>query len=325
MISGMLRTPAMALWAELGLGLAACSGSAPATIQGTLERHRIEIAPPQSEQIVKLLVREGDAVVTGQLLAELDSGTQSAGREALAAELQRARERLLELQHGARPEELAAAGAKLSAAQAELAQAEKEYQRLRNLGASGQISQSQLDVQLRLRDSAAAGVKAASAELRLLQRGTRTEQLEQARAAVRSAEAQLAQQELVRGRLKLLAPIAGRVEVIPYRVGERPPAGAPVVILLDGGMPYARVYVPEPLRASLPAGAKVTVRVDGVAAPLAGTVRFVAGEASFTPYYSLTQRDRNRLSYLAEIDLPEAAAQSVPVGVPLTVVLAGGG
>jgi HlyD family secretion protein len=93
------------------------------------------------------------------------------------------------------------------------------------------------------------------------------------------------------------------------------------VILLDGGVPYARVYVPEQLRARVQAGSRLSVRVDGVAAPLAGTVRFIAGEASFTPYYSLTQRDRSRLSYLAEIDLPEPAAQSLPVGVPLTVSL----
>jgi len=301
--------------------LAACGRSTAPDIQGTLERHRIEVAPAQSEQIIRLLVREGDRVAVGQLLAELDSGTQSAAREALASQLAQARERLRELENGARPEELAAASARVSAAQADYSQADKEYRRLKNLSDAGLAAQSQLDLQQRLRDGAAAALKAASAELQLLQRGTRAEQLQQARSAVRTAEAQLAQQEVVRGRLTLLAPVAGRVEAIPYRVGERPPLGAPVVILLDGGTPFARVYVPEQLRAALPAGAHVTVRVDGVAEPLAGTVRFVAGEASFTPYYSLTQRDRGRLSYLAEIDLPGEAAQALPAGVPLTVAL----
>ena len=301
--------------------LAACGRSTAPDIQGTLERHRIEVAPAQSEQIIRLLVREGDRVAVGQLLAELDSGTQSAAREALASQLAQARERLRELENGARPEELAAASARVSAAQADYSQADREYRRLKNLSDAGLAAQSQLDLQQRLRDGAAAALKAASAELQLLQRGTRAEQLQQARSAVRTAEAQLAQQEVVRGRLTLLAPVAGRVEAIPYRVGERPPLGAPVVILLDGGTPFARVYVPEQLRAALPAGAHVTVRVDGVAEPLAGTVRFVAGEASFTPYYSLTQRDRGRLSYLAEIDLPGEAAQALPAGVPLTVAL----
>ena len=53
-----------------------------------------------------------------------------------------------------------------------------------------------------------------------------------------------------------------------------------------------------------------TLSVDGVAAPLQGTVRYVSAEATFTPYYALTQKDRSRLSYLAEITLDDPAAAS---------------
>jgi HlyD family secretion protein len=94
-----------------------------------------------------------------------------------------------------------------------------------------------------------------------------------------------------------------------------------VVIMLAGGMPFARVYVPEPQRARLHAGQSLTVHVDGVAQPFAGTLRYIAGEASFTPYYALTQRDRSRLAFVAEIDLPEAAARDLPAGVPAEVLL----
>jgi HlyD family secretion protein len=61
--------------------------------------------------------------------------------------------------------------------------------------------------------------------------------------------------------------------------------------------------------------------VDGVDAPQRGVVRYIAGEASFTPYYALTQRDRSRLVYVAEIDLPDAASSALPVGVPVEVTL----
>jgi HlyD family secretion protein len=61
--------------------------------------------------------------------------------------------------------------------------------------------------------------------------------------------------------------------------------------------------------------------VDGLAQPLNGTLRFVAGEASFTPYFALTQRDRSRLAFLAEIDLPDPAARDLPAGVPVEVLL----
>jgi len=80
--------------------------------------------------------------------------------------------------------------------------------------------------------------------------------------------------------------------------------------------------VPEPLRARVGAGSRVAVTVDGIDGALDGTVRFISAEAAFTPYYALTQKDRARLSYLAEIDLDDARAASLPVGMPVQVTVA---
>ena len=52
-----------------------------------------------------------------------------------------------------------------------------------------------------------------------------------------------------------------------------------------------------------------------------GQVRFVASEAEFTPYYSLTAADRSKLSFLAEVVIEDAAAANLPSGVPLDVTL----
>jgi HlyD family secretion protein len=70
------------------------------------------------------------------------------------------------------------------------------------------------------------------------------------------------------------------------------------------------------------AGSRVAVAIDGVDGVLEGTVRFISAEAAFTPYYALTQKDRARLSYLAEVALDDARAASLPVGVPVQVTIA---
>jgi HlyD family secretion protein len=49
-------------------------------------------------------------------------------------------------------------------------------------------------------------------------------------------------------------------------------------------------------------------------------VRWISSEPSFTPYYALNQSDRARLMYVAEIQLPDSAA-NLPNGVPAQVVL----
>jgi HlyD family secretion protein len=48
-------------------------------------------------------------------------------------------------------------------------------------------------------------------------------------------------------------------------------------------------------------------------------VRYISAEATFTPYYALTQKDRSRLSYLAEIDVDDPRAAELPVGIPVQV------
>jgi HlyD family secretion protein len=120
------------------------------------------------------------------------------------------------------------------------------------------------------------------------------------------------------------APRAGLVEALPYEVGERPPVGAPLAILLADGAPYARVHIPEPLRTAYAPGSAVVVHVDGIAEAIPGKVRYVSAQASFTPYFALTQQDRSRLAYLAEITLEGAQAEKLPAGVPVQVRLADG-
>ena len=300
---------------------AACSRDSRIPAVGTIERHRFEIAATATEQILAMPVREGQVVKQGELVAQLDGGSLEANRASVAAQVSQLQHRLDELVHGARSEELAQAQAQVAAARAQRDQSAKEYDRLATVLARGLAAQAQVDQQQQLRDSSAAALRSAQAGLELLQHGTRTEQLEQARAALRSAQSLLQQQDVLLDRLRLVAPVDGVIEALPFRAGERPPLGAPVVIMLAGGMPFARVYVPEPQRAQLHAGQSLNVHVDGIARPFAGTLRYIAGEASFTPYFALTQRDRSRLAFLAEIDLPEQAARDLPAGVPAEVVL----
>ena len=303
----------------LGLLLAGCGSAGSPPIVGTIERHRYEIAATATELIVEQPVREGDDVRAGQVVARLDDRTLRATRAAAAAEVARAGRRVDELVHGPRAGEIDQARAQLAAVEAQRLQAEREYQRIADLAGRQLAAQSLFDQQRAERDAAVAAASSARAALALLEEGTRREQIDQARAALAAAGAALEQTDVALGRLTLTSPVDGRVEALPYRLGERPAVGTPVVIVLAAGAPYARVYVPELRLTTMRAGQAVSVHVDGVAQPLRGVVRYLAGEASFTPYFSLTQRDRSRLAFLAEVDLPEAAARALPMGLPVEV------
>lgn len=291
---------------------------------GTLERDRLELVAESNERLVELPVAEGDHVAQGALLARQEAGTMEprlAQGRATLAEAERRRDELIE---GPRARELDEARATYHGAESRLAIELSEYERIEALVADQLVSASDLDQARARRDDARAARDEARARLRLLEEGTRAEQIAQARAAVDRAQAALAELEVVAERYAVRAPRPGLIEALPFEIGERPPAGAPLVIMLADGTPYVRVHVPEPLRVAYAPGTRVEVRVDGVPEPLAGTVRYVSAEASFTPYNSLTQKDRSRLAYLAEITLDGAAAANLPAGVPVQVRRADG-
>jgi len=303
--------------------LAACSnGNDAQEMHGTLERDRLELVAESHERIVDVPVREGERVATGTLLLRQEAGTMQPRLEQARAALAEAERALADAVQGPRQREIDEARAALRGAESALATELREFDRVASLVERRLLSASSLDQARARRDAARAARDEAYARLALLEEGTRPEQVGQAEAAAVRARAAVAELETTAARYEIRAPREGWIEALPYKLGERPPAGAPVVVMLAEGTPYARIHVPEPLRAEMSAGRRVAVTIDGVAGALGGTVRYVSAEASFTPYYALTQKDRTRLSYLAEIALEDPRAASLPVGVPVQVRLA---
>ena len=317
----MIRTAALI---PLCLLLAACARERPQEVLGTVERDRLELIAESNERIVAIPVREGDRVAAGDVLLEQEAGLAQPRIDQARAEQAGAQRRLADLEAGPRQREIDEARAALAGAEGALRTDQAEYERVQALVERKLLSASSLDQARARRDTSLASRDAARARLELLREGTRAEQVAEARAAVERATAALAEVETGAARQTVRAPRAGRVEALPYKLGERPPAGRPVVVLLADGAPYARVYVPEPLRARFQAGAKVAVLADGIDGPFPGVVRYISAEAAFTPYYSLTQKDRSRLAYLAEITLDGAAAAELPAGLPVQVQVPAG-
>lgn len=314
--------PMRHLIAALALLAAGCGNDSDRQqVHGTLERDRLELVAESHEAIAAIPAREGDEVAAGEILLEQEAGAMQARLEQARAGLDEAERRLADLVAGPRRREIAEARAALAGAESTLETETREYARVAALVERKLLSASELDRARARKDSAAATRDQARARFGLLLEGSRTEQVRQAEAAVAGARAALWELETSAARYVIRAPRPGWIEALPYEIGERPPAGAPVVVMLAAGAPYARVHVPETLRAAYAAGRPVTVRVDGIDDPLAGTVRYVSAEAAFTPYYALTQADRTRLSYLAEIAVDDPRAASIPVGMPVQVEL----
>ncbi|GAB3103537.1 HlyD family secretion protein [Lysobacter terrae] len=297
--------------------LAACGTDAPQAL-GTLEYDRISLPAPAAERIVEINVREGQQVSAGQSLLKLEAARTESATVAARQEAQRRREALQEMEAGARSETLMQARAELAAAQAQARDARAYYARVQPLGARKLIAASEVDRARAAANSSDAQARAARAALLELEHGTRREQIAQGEAAVRAAEAQASAQQVTLEKLNVVAPRAGRVDSLPYRLGDQAPVGAPLAVMLVGGSPYARVYVPEPIRANVKVGQGARIFVEGREQAIPGKVRMIRNDPSFTPYYALIGEDAARLSYLAEVQLDPAAGE-LPAGLPVRV------
>lgn len=295
--------------------LAACTDHDPYAL-GTLERERIALPAPVAERIAEIAVREGQAVAAGDLLMVLEPERTAARGDAAQAELARAEAALEEARNGPRTEAIAQAEANLRGAEGIAADARAELARVGPLVEHGALARAELDHARANAIAATSEAQAARESLTALRNGTRREQIAQAEAAVAAAQAAVASVAVDVARTRITAPRAGLVDSLPFEVGDQVPIGTALAILLVGEHPYARVYVPQPQRASVHIGSLADVRMHGSDTVYRGRVRAIRSEPGFTPYFALAGDDASRLSWLAEIELG-ADAVDLPVGMPV--------
>ncbi len=195
--------------------------SMPITVlaNGTVKPERsINVSPKNSGILKRLLVKEGDTVKQGQVLAYMDDSnlqgqlTQARGQLAQAeanlqkaqagnrpqdigqaqAQLEEAQANLQKAQTGNRPQDIAQAQARLQSAQANLSKAEDDFRRNQQLYNTGAISLQTVNQKRSDRDSAQAAVNEAQQALALQKAGSRPEDIEQARSVVKQRQQALA-------------------------------------------------------------------------------------------------------------------------------------
>lgn len=152
---------------------------------GTVEAEESRVGSTVGGRIIDTLVREGETVHKGQKLVVFDSEELSASLKAAEDAEQQARDRLSDLEAGARPEEIARAEAAVAAAASEV-------EKLRRGSRPEEIA------------AARAAAQQAREHLALAKAGPRKEEIDQARAAydAAAADSKLADQSL--GRIESL-------------------------------------------------------------------------------------------------------------------------
>lgn len=287
---------------------------------GELASDRVELTAEVAEPITEVLVVEGEQVTQGQVLIRQDPRRANARLAEADAAVMQSQARLDEFVRGPRSEQIAAGRANVAGSIKELEFRQSEFKRFKELHARELASPDTLDRAKAALDAASANNELRRAQLQELLSGTTIEVLAQAEQALQQS---IARRDLLLvdvERHETRAPVDGIVDSRLFELGERPSIGQPMLILLPGEQPHARIYVPEESRVNTRVGDDAKVFVDGIDEVLSGRVRWVASEAMFTPYFALTERDRGHLTYEAKVDIDINGAR-LPDGVPVEVEL----
>lgn len=305
-----LRNRAYLTWGIAGLLIIMAAGllsgcskqaSAPAEVWGRAEAKEVDINTKVPGRVIELLVKEGDKVEQGQLLARIDNRDLVAKAEQAKAGIEALRAQLLQagtvtsLQDQTSQASLAAAQAQLTKAQADLALSEKDYRRFQELAATGAVSQQALD-NYRLRyDVARSAYAQAQSSLAAAQAGLLQTQANQSNeAAVQSkiaqAEAQLQEMQVYLTETELHAPFAGIITAKYVEAGAMVSTGTPIVAVQDANDNWINIKVKETELSKYQVNNTVNLEGKDPGIKLTGTIVDISKKPEFATYRATNER-----------------------------------
>ena len=264
---------------------------------GRIEATEIDIATKYAGRIEQVLVREGDTVDAGQVVARMDTSEllaqlhQAQAQERQATESQKADQKVADL------------------AEAQFGYQAREYDRYSKLSKEAVVSFEQLDTYTTrmetTRSAHDAAVAKVSADL----------------AAIAADQAEIQRLQTLLDDRDLRAPVRARVLYKLAEPGEVLASGGNVVTVIDLSDVYMTIFLPDLEAGKVAFGADSRVVLDAAPQwPLPAQVSYVAAKAQFTPKFVETTVEREKLSFRIKIQLdPKLLRRYEPwvkVGLP---------
>jgi HlyD family secretion protein len=288
-------------------------------LYGNLDLRQVNLAFNGNERIETVLVREGDRVEEGQVVATMETQRLKAAEAQVRARVEAQRQVVARLENGTRPQEIDQARANVNAAKADLKNSRLNYERLKKSAGGGATSQQDMDTAKAALDVAEAKLDVNQKALDLAVIGPRKEDIAEARATLLSSKAEHEVSERLLSYATLVSPTNGVVQNRILEPGEMASPQRAVLSIAITDPKWVRVYAEEPDLGKIRMGMTATVTTDSFPGKeYAGWVGFISPVASFTPKTVETTELRSSLVYEVRIFVKDPADE-LRLGMPATV------
>lgn len=291
------------------------------TLYGNVDIRQVQLAFNGSDRIDRMLVREGEIVRQGQLLATLDAARLQQNAALLEAQLAAQQQVVARLKAGNRPEEIRKARADAEAARIEANNAERTYRRLNELVAQKFVARQQADDAKAAADAARAKHEAAQATRRLAELGPRVEDVAAASAIRNANEAALALARKQLADASLYAPADGIIQDRILEPGDMASPQLSVYTLALTDPVWVRAYVQGPDMGKIHHGMRAVVTTDSYPGKrYRAWLGYISPSAEFTPKSVETTEVRSNLVYQVRIFVCNPQNE-LRLGMPATVTI----
>jgi len=206
----------------------------------------VKVAGQVPGRIARIVVKEGDHVEAGDVIAELEGAFERAALAAAEGDLESAQAELLRTSRGMRREDIDAAVADAEGARAKATLSHDALERTEKLAKGGAATPDELDRARRQADVDQRALESVEAKKKAALAGSRSEDIAQARAKMLGAAARRDQAKAQLDRLTIRAPIGGEILSLKFRAGEYYATGGdPLAIMGDTRVLRVRMDVDE--------------------------------------------------------------------------------
>jgi HlyD family secretion protein len=234
------------------------------------------ITPKISAPVREFLVRRGDPVRAGQVVAVLENRDLVAAANAAKGQVEQAEANLSSLENAQIPESEVKARTDVQSAQEQFDAAKKVLESRQKLFQDGALARKMVEDQQVVFAQAKAQLETAQEHMRALQSSGKTEQIKSARAQVASAQGQYQAAEAQVAYSRITSPIDGVVADRPLYAGEMAAAGAPLMTVMTVSRVIAKANVPQSQAAAIRVGDPATIRLTDSETEVPGRVTVVS-------------------------------------------------
>lgn len=293
------NSPRGALLLFVFAGATACGRGSEPDAYGNFEANEVSVSAQTSGQLVWFTPTEGAQLAAGAVAGLVDTTQLALERAQMIAQREATSARVAE------------AGNQVQVYQAQLAIAERNYERMRRLFEQSAATAQQRDQAEREYRTLVAQIAAARAQQQSVSR------------EVASTTARVAEITDRIAKSKIINPEGGTVLATYAKAGEVVQPGVPLYKIADVDTLIMRAYITENQLSSVRLGQQVHVHVDqggGNLLTLPGEVRWVSSKAEFTPTPIQTRDERADLVYAVKIYVPNPKGV-LKIGMPGDVTL----